>query len=533
MTTFAMGLEHEMHFFHIPTGTTKGASPIDGVILYNAHEILTEILIKKYDDMTEDERKYARDIWNIFETSGRFCAGHWVIKGTGTKMPEFVTGDPFSHSDHRRHVADYVRELVEKESELIRFIRKFHPTIDKQIDHYGEVSNYPFGMSNYIKIPKSAGATKYIFEKTKGGREKTVKDYMGSYHITITLPHSSKTSLKRFIAMHQNFANQLQWIEPLLLPMFFSADDSSFNAPDKVKGSFRVMQIGWGNFAGTDVRKFAKGIGRYSNIKTYWRQGLDFKGTDKLAYCDQVTVAEPGAISALSSDFRTFGATDPKRPWHRESGAGMTMGNGVEFRIFDNFDYHFLYPLCKLITYVAENSRQHKTNIYVYQDPDWIETMHTLMRRGWMGEISKGYVAKVNRALGLRLKPGRADWVAEQFTKQLYAKCRAGSWVKLMLGRDTSPIPCPQVNRASTMAGFMIRGNREKGILKKYNRMIRELHKEKRPASEIYGEIFGGDDFELVLAVMEFDKFREVKNFNAPLIHLFNLLLHPETSKYA
>ena len=96
------------------------------------------------------------------------------------------------------------------------------------------------------------------------------------------------------------------------------------------------------------IRKFNKGVGRYSNIKSYWRNGLEFKGLDRLDKCagmSDAVRAESGAISSLSSDFRTFGSTDPKRPWHRESGTGMTKPNGIEIRIFDNFDRNYLQDL--------------------------------------------------------------------------------------------------------------------------------------------------------------------------------------------
>src|SRR3990172_10383039 len=89
--TWAMGLEHEMHIFHMPY-VIKGNEKLDGFVLYNSHEVLTDILINHSDEMTEDDKKYAKELWTIFETSGRFCGGHWVVKGTQTKMPEFVTG---------------------------------------------------------------------------------------------------------------------------------------------------------------------------------------------------------------------------------------------------------------------------------------------------------------------------------------------------------------------------------------------------------------------------------------------------------
>ena len=55
---------------------------------------------------------------------------------------------------------------------------------------------FPYGMSNYFTIDNIKQ-----------------KDYSGSFHITITLPYTIKTTEEKFINNHKNFANQFQWIE--------------------------------------------------------------------------------------------------------------------------------------------------------------------------------------------------------------------------------------------------------------------------------------------------------------------------------
>ena len=59
----------------------------------------------------------------------------------------------------------------------------------------------------------------------------------------MTLPHiPGKTTLKEFTDAHSNFANQLQWLEPLLLSAFFSCDQQAPGSIHKrVRGSFRVL----------------------------------------------------------------------------------------------------------------------------------------------------------------------------------------------------------------------------------------------------------------------------------------------------
>ena len=471
-----MGLEHEMHIFHIPV-TPNATEKIKNIVLYDSYEVLTDIIINHSDEMTPQQRKYAKDTWTLFEPSGRFCGGHWVLKGTGTKMPEFVTGDPFSYPNHRRYMKDFVDELFLKEMEFYEFVYDFYPKAVKQGEKWGPVVNYPYGMTNYIKIPKSSKAINYIFEKTKQGVEKLSVDYTGSYHITITLPHTKQISLKKFVSIHKNFANQLQWLEPLLIPPFFSADDKAMGTKQKrVYGSYRVMRVGWGNFAGTDIRKLDKGIGRYSNIKNEWRKGLDFFQIDKLKYCEDTPRTEPGAISSLSSDFRTFGATDPRRPWHRESGAPMTLGNGIEFRIFDNFDTRFLYDLCKLIAYIAENSRKHTSTAYVYNNKSWKEALQRIMKRGWLAELPKTYVDILRKQLNLKIKTKslRAEHVIKVIAKELYQLHKNGLWTKLMLN-DNKPIEIPDINRKSWELGFMLKAHNTQNVLNKYNKLLVQL----------------------------------------------------------
>ena len=93
-------------------------------------------------------------------------------------------------------------------------------------------------------------------------------------------------SSKTFRDMHINFANQMQWLEPLLLTAYFSCDDKAVGTTEKrARGSFRVLRIAWGNFAGSNVENFKKGIGRYANINTYWRDNFNFYEKDKLKPC--------------------------------------------------------------------------------------------------------------------------------------------------------------------------------------------------------------------------------------------------------
>ena len=189
------------------------------------------------------------------------------------KMPEFITNKPFCSISNKRNIINMTREIIEDKEKFYELL-KLDNRVKKLIKKYGELIEYPFGMTRYLKYSITNNKDTYKFEKNKYGKDILVPEYNGSYHVTFTLPHKKNISNKKFIEIHQNFCNQLQWLEPLMLSLYFTGDEyAPGELKKRVRGSFRVMIIGWGNFAGSDIRLFSKGIGRYAKTKTYWREG--------------------------------------------------------------------------------------------------------------------------------------------------------------------------------------------------------------------------------------------------------------------
>ena len=80
--------------------------------------------------------------------------------------------------------------------DFINLLKK-DPITKKQIKKYGELYQYPFGMTSYLKYPELSNALTYQFAKDSKGRMKVREEYVGSYHITITLPYiQNKTTQK-------------------------------------------------------------------------------------------------------------------------------------------------------------------------------------------------------------------------------------------------------------------------------------------------------------------------------------------------
>jgi hypothetical protein len=517
---WGIGIEHEMHVFHKPDPNKKA---IKEIILAPTEKRVFDIMnnLEKFKEETKKIFKSSslEEFLDAipFETTGRKCNGKVVInylpstlrKGESEKMPEFITGFPF----HEIKFEDYIQNLENTQNKFFTIIKRLKYS-NSQINRYGRFTSYPFGMSSYIKMPKDC-KSKYTFNKNR------YTDYTGSYHITMTLPFTKKTTTKKFIEKHQNFANQLQWIEPLLLTAFFSADDKCMGtAKKKVKGSFRVMKVGWGNFAGSDVSKFNKGIGRYANIKSYWRDGLIFDEIEKLRPCypPSAPARREGGISTLSSNFRTFGSTDPKRPDHRVSGAPMTKPNGIEIRIFDHFKIEHLLSLCRLITYVAENSRNFKTKNYVYKNKAWKEAMHSIMEDGWCALLDESYINELRKNLNLKIKTKSivAYDILDTIYIELYKKNSKGLYSKLLLKKKpTKKIKeLPKINMDSWEFGFLLLLNNNKKVLNNINKIIKDINIGKSIDIEEFTKIYF--------------KYMTKRNWNTSLTNIIYFLLNNE-----
>jgi len=483
--TWGLGIEHEMHIFHKPIETKNN---ITDFILFDSYSAVQRILEEKTDSLLNisyDDYKFLRDEVP-FETSGRRCNDQWVIKTVPVKMPEFITMFPFCSIKKNRDIKNMTKDIVESKKRFYNLLMQDKIT-QKLVKKYGEFCEHPFGMTRTLKCPISHNKGIYNFEKDKKGNDLLLPEYNGSYHITFTLPHKENISNNDFIKMHKNFCNQLQWLEPLLLTSYFTGDEyAPGSGQERVRGSFRVMIIGWGNFAGTDIRLLDKGIGRYAKTPIYWRENLHFKDVEKLKPCYEPSpmALREGATSSLSSDFRTFGSTDPLRPAHRESGVGMTKPNGVEFRIFDHFPDKYIDHLLMLISLVAQNSNITKTTGYVYKNKIWINELHNIMKNGYKARLSKSYIQLLRKKLGLKIKSSSiiAMDIFKIIYKELWDKNIDGDWSKIFnceIKPDYDKIIIPEVNKKAWQFAFMIKLNSNNKLLHKFNLLSKYLNDNK------------------------------------------------------
>ena len=160
---WGLGIEHEMHLFHTPKKSqTKN---IVDFTLFDSETVVKKLIEEKDNSkimLNYDEYNFLKSI--PFETSGRRCNDKWVIETVPIKMPEFITNQPFCSISKNRDIKAMTREIItdkEKYYELMMLDKNTQELVKK----YGELSEYPFGMTRYLKYSLDSKNGSYKFKK--------------------------------------------------------------------------------------------------------------------------------------------------------------------------------------------------------------------------------------------------------------------------------------------------------------------------------------------------------------------------------
>ncbi len=417
---------------------------------------LHRAIFKKRDQLTTAEREFLLSLdWELTGRQVRGCKPNPVIvPRTPVLMPELVTGNY-----KNRTINSIAAESVAQEEMYIRCQMK-NPFTREKVNKYGPLVTHLCGTLDNIKVPRRPT----ILERDYTLETGMWKDYVGSYHVTITLPHLEDISQEQFIKMHQNMACAIQWIEPLLAAAFFSPDPSIVGKGHLgIEGSFRVAAVGWGNFAGADVRKLGTdGIGRGAVQETYWRKNLDIPELERVNQC--VKTAPPQykkAVNILTSDFRTFGYEPDMEKCKRDftpgdcpktDGGPMRPPFGMEIRIFDHFPSEYLLDLMKILVLVGANSTRHPPRGYVYKNTAWIKAVKAVMTGGWNAKLGTDYLTEIRRHLGVDLRPvvseSRLAWdLLVGVVDELHRLNQSSHLVRLLDETPDVKPRVPQINR--------------------------------------------------------------------------------------
>jgi len=495
---WGMGLEHEVQYFYLPTSVeTDKKYPASEIVLFESQTPAVSLAKDKDSKIvTESERDLLDAI--DYELTGRRCMGKIILKRIPIRMPEFITRSPFSDIDEHKTIENYFNQLMEKEATFEKIMEK-DPNVYNFIKNKFKLVQYPFGMCSNIRIRKDYLSNSYDLI------DEIYRDYVGSFHYTITLPFEKKKSYtekdqEKFRDMHYNFGAMFQWMEPLLLAAYFSCDQEAMGTKKKkIRGSFRVARVGWGNFAGSDMRKRNTGIGRYADILPYWRKNFKFDESEIVDECmprnPKLERDEPQSVSSFSSNIRTFGPTDPINPRNRISGAKMMIPNGMEIRIFDHFPTIHLLSLLQIIILIAANSTTTIVKDFVYEDKEWITTLQQIMLQGWKYNVSDLFIQKLKNVLGLKtanLKSSRAYDVLCGIVDELYNKNKDSDIVFMMYGTLKKPF-IPSINKYSWDFAFMLKLLKDKNLYKRYLIFIDKIIDEKDVEifKKLVVEVFG------------------------------------------
>lgn len=472
---WGLGVEHEMQLFHKSKGGMKNtfilfdSQESTCYISGDSHQVgacckmrkpcfnhLTDEEIKQLGINKEEHRFLKNMQWELTGRQAKGCLPDpTIIKRTPILMPELITTN-FTN----RTIDSITKEIQQLEQKFIDIQMK-NPYTKQKVEKYGKLSTHTCGSLSGILVPKrpTTHSTDYTFENNN----EPFIDYVGSYHVTITLPFTNDIKTKEFVNMHRQMANQIQWLEPLLVCAFFSPTAESVGQlpQDKdTEGSFRVMNIGWGNFAGSDVRRIgSSGLDRGANIYPSWRKGFHFKQTKRLDDCAKTTAPYyKKARTIHTGDFRTFGfEPDMKKcaelyrieDCPKADGAPMRPPYGLEIRIFDHFSSEYLIQLLRIIVLVAANGQRHPAKQYVYNDKRWIDAVRSVMLDGWNAKLDKKYITALRSNFGLPINTDStiAYDVLETIVHELFIANKDSQINKLMNEHpDIEPF-VPEINR--------------------------------------------------------------------------------------
>ena len=491
---WGMGLEHEVQYFYLPiSAETDKKYPASEIVLFKSLKP-AQNLPKTSKIITESEKNLLSSV--VYEKTGRKCMGKVILERIPAFMPEFITSDPFSNMEDPKTIENYFNQLMEKEATFEKIMEK-DPGVYNFIKNKFKLVQYPFGMCSNIRLRKNyKGDSPEL-------RDKIYRDYVGSFHYTITLPFEKKESYtekdqEKFRDMHYNFGAMFQWMEPLLLAAYFSCDQEAMGTKKKkIRGSFRVARVGWGNFAGSDMRKKMTGVGRYADILPFWRKNFLFDESEIVDQCmpKNPALKESQSVSSFSSNIRTFGP-NPNKPRNRISGAKMMIPNGVEVRIFDHFPTIHLLSLLQIIILIAANSMTTTVKDFVYEDKEWITTLQQIMLQGWKYSVSDLFIQKIKNVLGLqtvKFKSSRAYDVLCGIVDALYEKNKDSDIVFMMYGALRKPF-IPSINKHSWDFAFMLKLLNDKDLYKRYLIFIDKIIDEtdvsifKKKVAEVFGD---------------------------------------------
>lgn len=466
--TWSTGLEHESLVVH-------GGDDQVGEYVVNVGTLA--IQMARYGrafGLDHDTQSIAVYLHNTgVEFSGRECAGINEINFKAMAESVSITHEHLDFDSAFCQIATLDSKILDVLSSSPGEV-----SISKE---FGTIHHPRSGMSSNLGLYTRSGGKIHKCSPCDGCR---LKDYTGSYHLSISLPHDSdgwvaydetiltrsgscsstyggyknkndpgETPLDTWVEAHSNLANMIQWVEPLILAVFGSPDSESVCDNGKfVEGSYRTMNSGWGVPGTTDVRTFGEtGTGRYSG------EGFDWM----LNVAPESCLGVFGCVEqGMGSDIRTKSPPSECDVSNNENTL-MGVGHGFELRFLDNFPLEHLKDVYRLIALLSEASRVHTAKSYIYGDEGWEYSAQQAILEGWNSILSPDYVSSLELVLDVDLSALDGSVQAYEVLKEVYfqlsLKHANGFWTGLLLhDKEMSPMGNP--NREGWEIGARLAG---------------------------------------------------------------------------
>lgn len=259
----------------------------------------------------------------------------------------------------------------------------------------------------------------------------------------------------------------VQWVEPLFLAVYGASDSEAVcDDGEFVEGSYRTMSSGWGIPGSTDVRTFGDvGTGRFSHTGFDWmlelvndtasRSGVLGCTAEGMGSDIRTIQSSPSSSSSAAGDLPTCqcileDAVDASANGTDESGTSdaapgatapalppMSVGHGIEIRVFDNFPTENLKSVYKVVALLAEASRVHNAESYTYDHAGWKASAQAAMEEGWNAALDADYVSGLEKSLGVDLSFLQGNTQAFDVFSELCVKLieahKDGFWTGLLL----------------------------------------------------------------------------------------------------
>ena len=461
---WSTGLEHETFLVH------RKDEQIDEYVV-NAGSVALQMSrygrAFKLDKETHSVAVYLQETGVAF--SGKACAG--INEINFKAMAESVS------MNHKHLTFDTAFCHIDTLDTKIIEVLSANPGDKVLVERFGEIRPPRSGASADLGLYTRTGGKDHVCSPCDGGCN--LKDYTGSYHISISLPYYSdgyvaydesilnryddgkikcskdfkreqvdteETARDVWVKAHVNLSNMIQWVEPLIIAVFGSADPESVcDDGNFVEGSYRTMNAGWGVPGTTDVRTFGEvGTGRYSDVGFDWLLDVAPRSSVGIFGC-----VEKG----MGSDIRTKSDTEEHEMRPEDTIAPMNVGQGIEVRVLDNFSgLEHLKTAYHLIALLAEVSRTHVSENYVYKHAGWKKSAQQSVLNGWNAILDSEYISSLEEVLDVDLSElngnKQAFEVFNELYTQLHLKHSEGFWTNLFL-EDVSMQKVGNPNRNS------------------------------------------------------------------------------------